>query len=195
MTTAGVPIGITIASEQPVYVQGNYNASNNLGGSPIDWGSYTHNAAAVIADAITLLSNSFDDRNSLVSPNSMPATRAATTTYFRMAMATGKNKPFFNPAGTATDYGTDGGVHNFIRYLESWGNAGVTSHYRGSLVSMFYARYGNGIYGHNNVYGPPIRDYSFDDDFLSPTKLPPGTPKLQDVNNLSAHQDLSPRTY
>ena len=102
MTTAGVPVGITVASEQPVYVQGNYNASNNLGGSPIDWGSYTHNAAAVIADAVTLLSNSFDDRNSLVAPNSMPATRAATTTYFRMAMATGKNKPFFNPAGTAT---------------------------------------------------------------------------------------------
>ncbi len=197
----GNPIGITIASEQPVYLQGNYNADSTKGNN---WGSttYTHSPAAVIADAVTLLSNSFDDRYSLLYPLSLPSQRtAAVDTYFRVAMASGKNKPFYVPSwAPAADYGTDGGVHNFIRYLENWGN--VTSHYRGSLVSMYYARYGNGLYGqtcNNNgtacVYGAPARDYSFDTDFLSPTKLPPGTPRLQDIDNLSFHQDLSPRTY
>ena len=189
----GNPVGITIASEQPVYLQGNYNADSTNGKN---WGAaaYKHSSAAVIADAVTLLSNSFDDRYSLLYPLSIPGVRtAAVDTYFRVAIAAGKNKPFFQPAYGAADYGTDGGVHNFIRYLENWGN--VTSHYRGSLVSMFYARYGTGIYGQPNVYSPPTRDYSFDDDFLSPTKLPPGTPRLQDIDNLSFHQDLSPRTY
>ncbi len=173
----GNPIGITVASEQPVYVQGNYNAKSSLGASPIDWTSYTHNSAAVIADAVTLLSNKYTDLNSLLYPTSLPAQRqipAGTDTYFRLAMSSGKNRPFTIPTGWGSgsgDTGTDGGVHNFIRYLEDWGN--VTSHYRGSLVSMYYARYGNGIYSNPNVYGPPKRDYSFDDDFLTASKLPP----------------------
>jgi hypothetical protein len=193
MTTSGTPQGITIASEQPVYVEGNYNA-DSTNGSNWSASGYTHSAAAVIADAVTLLSNNFDDRNTyFYDPNSIPAVRNAGSTYFRVAIASGKNRPFFQPGFGAGDYGTDGGVHNFIRYLENWG--GVTSHYRGSLVSMFYARYANGIYGNPQVYSPPTRDYSFDTDFLNPTNLPPGTPRLQDINNLSFHQDLSPRTY
>ncbi len=193
MTTGGTPEGITIASEQPVYVQGNYNADNTNGNN---WSAsgYTHSSAAVIADAVTLLSNNFNDLNTyFYDPGSIPAVRNAGGTYFRVAIASGKNRPFFQPGFGAADYGTDGGVHNFIRYLENWG--GVTSHYRGSLVSMFYARYANGIYGNPQVYSPPTRDYSFDTDFLNPTNLPPGTPRLQDINNLSFHQDLSPRTY
>jgi hypothetical protein len=190
----GNPIGLTIASEQPVYVQGNYNADNN---DATNWGGYTHLSSAVIADAVTLLSNVFDDRYSLEYPSTGPSgPRNAVTTYFRVAIAAGKNKPFFVPGNWGSgngDTGTDGGVHNFIRYLENWG--GQTSHYRGSLVSMYYARYGNGIYGNSWVYSPPTRDYSFDTDFLNPNLLPPGTPKLIDMDNLSAHQDLSPRTY
>jgi len=194
MDVNGNPQGITVASEQPVYVEGNYNA-DSTNGSNWTASGYTHSAASVIADAVTLLSNSFDDRNTFFyDPNSIPAVRNASQTYFRLAIASGKNRPFFQPgAWAAGDYGTDGGVHNFIRYLENWG--GVTSHYRGSLVSMFYARYGNGIYGNPQVYSPPTRDYSFDTDFLNPTNLPPGTPRLQDINNLSFHQDLTPRTY
>ncbi len=191
----GNPIGLTIASEQPVYVQGNYNADNN---DATNWGGYTHLSSAVVADAVTLLSNAFDDRYSYEYPVSGPGgtPRTAAETYFRVAIAAGKNKPFFVPGNWGSsngDTGTDGGVHNFIRYLEDWG--ATKSHYRGSLVSMYYARYGNGIYGNSWVYAPPTRDYSFDTDFLNPNLLPPGTPKLIDMDNLSAHQDLTPRTY
>ena len=30
---------------------------------------------------------------------------------------------FPQPAGTGADFGTDGGVHNFLRYIEDWGGA------------------------------------------------------------------------
>ena len=52
------------------------------------------------------------------------AGRPATTTYYRLAIAGGKNMNFPQPAagnGIGADFGTDGGVHNFLRYIEDWG--------------------------------------------------------------------------
>ena len=46
--------------------------------------------------------------------------------------------------GIGADFGTDGGVHNFLRYIEAWGN-GSTLSYRGSLVSLYYSQYAGGI--------------------------------------------------
>ncbi len=177
--------GFTVASENPVYVQGDYNAGNGGGfGDP-------HAAAAVIADAVTLLSNNWTDFNDLNNPNNRGA-RAANDTYYRMAIAAGKNKTFPQPAGTGQDFGTDGGVHNFLRYIEDWG--GRNLHYQGSLVSLFYSQYATGIFKCCNiVYSPPTRDYSFDTLFLNPANLPPGTPMFQDVVNLSYRQDFTPQ--
>jgi hypothetical protein len=30
---------------------------------------------------------------------------------------------FPQPPGTGADFGTDGGVHNFLRYIEDWGGS------------------------------------------------------------------------
>ena len=55
-------IGLTIASENPVYVQGNYNAqADNTLADP-------HVPAAIVADAVTLLSNGWNDIRSFVNP-------------------------------------------------------------------------------------------------------------------------------
>ena len=71
------------------------------------------------------------------------------------------------------DYGTDGGVHNFLRYLEGWGG---TLYYEGSIVSFYYNQQAVGIYKCCNiVYGPPTRNYQFDTNFLTPSLLPPAT--------------------
>src|SRR5690606_14651776 len=107
--------GLTIASENPVYVEGNYNANNSGFGNP-------NSAAAVIADAVTLLSNQWSDRNSFMWPNS-PGNRDAVTTWYRMAVLAGKGRSFPRPSAGSPpqDFGTDGGTHNFLRYLESWG--------------------------------------------------------------------------
>ena len=177
----GIPLGLTVASENPVYVQGDYNApGSNFDGANV--------AAAVIADAVTLLSNVWNDHNSFNCPHSLDSTcngglsgRAAATTWYRMAIIAGKGRPFPQPSGTYQDFGTDGGVHNFLRYLENW--SGDTLNYRGSIVSLFYNRQATGTYKCcTNVYSPPSRGYNFDVDFLEPTLLPPRTPMFRDVN-------------
>ena len=184
--------GFTVTAENPVYVQGNYNsdAIDTVWATGVD--DARHSAAAVIADAVTLLSGSWTDLNSMASPNSL-ASRPASTTYYRMAVAAGKNINFPQPAGGGNDFGTDGGVHNFLRYVENWGPA--TLWYRGSLVSLYYSQYATGTFKCCGlVYSPPDRRYSFDTDFLIPSNLPPGTPMLQDIENLTYWQNFAPCT-
>jgi hypothetical protein len=188
--------GFTVASENPVYVQGNYNSSindpfwaNNASNNAL------HAAASIIADSVTVLSNNWSDINSLANPTN-PGNRSAgnagNDTYYRMAVAGGKNIPFPQPAWGGQDMGTDGGLHNFLRYLENWGN--VNLWYNGSLVSMYYSEYNTGIFKCcTTVYGPPTRKYYFDTLFLNPANLPPGTPEFQDVVNLSYRQNFSPQ--
>jgi hypothetical protein len=169
--------GFTVAAENPVYVQGNYNARN---GGFVD---ANHAAAAVIADSVTLLSNQWIDGGSTAINNAgsmrfptQVGSRVATTAWYRMAIAAGKNRSFPRPLGwaSATDYGTDGGIHNFLRYNESWGGS---LNYRGSLVSLYYSMYNTGIFKCCTVvYSPPTRAYAFDTLFLNPNNMPPGTP-------------------
>lgn len=185
--------GFTVAAENPVYVQGDYNSNS----ADTVWNEPTpvdmpHPAAAVIADALTLLSVNWTDDNSLLFPNSL-ASRPAARTDYRMAIASGKNINFPRPGGGGNDFGTDGGVHNFLRYIENWG--GSKLYYRGSMVSLYYAQYATGTFKCCNlVYSPPERHYSFDEDFLTPSNLPPGTPMLQDIENLTYWQNFSPCT-
>ncbi len=177
--------GLTIVSESPVYIQGDYNAGGGAAfGEP-------NAATAVIADAVTLLSNSWDDWNSLQFPHN-PGNRPATTTWYRTAIVSGKGLSFPRPGpADPQDFGTDGGLHNFLRYLESW--SGKTLNYRGSLVSLSYNRQGTGTYKCcANVYSPPTRAYAFDVDFLDPNLLPPGTPMFRDINILGFTQVVRP---
>jgi hypothetical protein len=177
--------GMTVAAENPVYVQGNYNAqANNTLANP-------HVATAIIADAVTLLSNNWNDIISFTQPNN-PGNRDATQTGYRVAIVSGKPLSFQRPGwGPAQDFGTDGGAHNFLRYIENWG--GVNLNYRGSIVSFFTSRQAVGTYKCcNYVYGAPNRAYVFDNEFLTPTLLPPGTPMFRDINTLTFRQLLRP---
>jgi Tfp pilus assembly protein PilX len=178
------PGGFTVASENPVYVEGDYNASVGAGyGDP-------HSAASIISDAVTLLSNNWSDTVSLKNPNNLGG-RAGVTTWYRMAIAAGKTLAFPQPVWGGQDMGTDGGMHNFLRYLESWGG---TLNYEGSLVSLYSSQYATGVFKCcTTVYSPPTRAYQFDQLFLQPQNLPPATPMFQDVDNLSYHQNFAPQ--
>ena len=190
------PQGLSIVSENPLYVQGNFNAPN---GSGNDFGStpgVDHVSAAVIADAVTLLSNSFNDLETFVAPHEVTnAARAASTTWYRMGVISGKGlsfpRPTSNAANDHTDFGTDGGAHNFLRYIENW--TGDTLNYRGSIVSFFTNRQAVGLYKCCDVvYKPPTRGYKFDTEFLTPSLLPPRTPMFRDINTLTFRQLLRP---
>ena len=188
--------GLSVVAENPAYVQGDYNAPNAAG---TDFGATPgtdHVSAAVIADAVTLLSNAFNDIGSFMAPHDVTAAaRAASTTWYRMAVISGKGlnfpRPTSNTANDHTDFGTDGGAHNFLRYIEDWG--GDTLNYRGSIVSFYLNRQAVGIYKCCDVvYSPPTRGYKFDSDFLTPSLLPPRTPMFRDVNTLTFRQLLRP---
>jgi PilX N-terminal len=180
------PCGLTVASENPVYLQGDYNntgAPTNFTGASV--------ASSIAADAVTLLSDNWNDINSFISPYD-PGSRPSNQTTYRVALISGKGIPFLQTAGSGPDYGTDGGLHNFLRFLESWG--GVPIYYDGSLVSFYYNRQAIGPYKCcNTVYGAPDRHYSFDTNFTQgPQWLPPRTPSLRTVNTIGFSQMLMP---
>ena len=128
--------GFTVASENPVYVHGNFNATTT------DAAAEPNVATSIIADAITLLSNNFVDGSTFRFPNDATQ-RNATETGYRFAMITGKALPFAYPGWGVTEWGSDGGVHNFMRMLEDW--SGQNLRYRGSMVSLWFGRQAIGV--------------------------------------------------
>jgi len=187
-----VPCGLAIATENPVYMQGDFNANSATGGF-----NDPDVAVSVNADAVTMLSNNWNDVNSFIFPFQQSNNqRNATNTYFRTAIMAGKGVSFPIPTYTpapAGDFGTDGGVHNFLRFIESWNNGGETLNYEGSIISMFTNRQAIGTYKSSTlIYSPPARAYVFDVNFLTPALLPPRTPLFRDVNTTGFTQLLLP---
>jgi len=184
--------GLTVVTENPVYIQGDWNA--NQVSTLANYGD-PHAETSVIADAVTLLSNEWTDVESFVNPynpgNFNGGNRSRNTSWYRLAIIAGKGMAFPWPAAgnPANDFGTDGGAHNFLRYLESGG----TVNYQGAIATFYYNRQAVGTYKCcNTVYGAPTRNYTFDTDFLDPATLPPLTPVLRDINALGFAQEIRP---
>jgi len=152
-----------------------------------------------------LLSDNWNDVNSFTWPYGVYVStsnptwqigqggRNAVTTTYRMAVAAGKGLPFKQPTftGVYQDFGTDGGAHNFQRFLENW--SGDTLYYEGSIVSLWYNHQAEGIYKCCTVvYSAPTRGYQFDTNFLTPSLLPPLTPMLRTINTVSFTEMLLP---
>ncbi len=234
--------GFTVGSENPVYIVGNYNTNcpgvGAVGCTPFNatydatWTPATpanaepnHAAAAILADAVTLLSNNWQDwgctpstaagcnatlnktSGSMVNPflpqgevgpPAAQPSRIAVTTYYRTAIAGGKTIAFNNPAGNPDAYfGSDGGVHNFLRQMEDWFGIAAQQqlYYKGSMVSLYWNNYATGTWKCCNlVYTPPDRKYVFDPLFTQFQNLPPGTPMFRNVDNLSYRQNQVART-
>ena len=196
--------GFTFASENGVYVKGNYNATGITltgttapapadnyipqGGTLTTPGSTTnatlHIPAAVVSDAATILSNAWNDSQSFATPFAQES-RLASATQIRFALLTGDvitGKNSTTPLRPSPTGGLgSGGVHNFKRFLERW--TGVRLNYVGSLVNLFNSRNNNGFFKCcEAAYNPPIRDWTFDTTFVDPNRLPPGTPYIYSMN-------------
>jgi hypothetical protein len=193
--------GLTIVTENPAYILGNYNTTGATLVNPITPPeNYQGNQvpAALISDSVSLLSNAWQDANTFLSPYAQGG-RAATNTFYRVAVLTGRVRDglFMNSndtikwgvrgsSGTVSgstepdDTRLYGGVHNFLRYLENWGDDRLF--YVGSIIDGWDSWQANGSFKCcNTVYSPPTRDYTFNTSFLDPNRLPPGTPNLQYV--------------
>ena len=146
--------GLTVASMNPVYIEGDYNAKAN------------HPSAAVFADAVTILSNNWKDTNS----NYGLSSRLAKDTTVNTAIVAG-----FLPSGWVNQfgaqYGYSGGLNNFPRFLEDWG--GKTFTYAGSMIELFTSQIATGEWDTGNIYSPPTRNWDFDSQFVD--NPPPGS--------------------
>ena len=159
--------GLTVATDRPLYVQGHYNQTNaaNLGTNI----TVTTRPAALIADAVTILSENWYDTNSTKGV----ASRVAASTTVNAALLTGVVET------TLGKY--SGGMENFPRFLETWGSSRILT-YNGSMVKMFPSQYATNSWNNNlDIYSPPKRNWAFDLNFNEATKLPPKTPSLVKV--------------
>ncbi|MEE8142876.1 MAG: hypothetical protein V3T77_07235, partial [Planctomycetota bacterium] len=133
---------LTVVTENPIYIQGDYNTVNKK-------------SAAVISDAVNLLSNAWDNSKA---PGSL--TNAVDTQY-NLAMVTG-DVP-------TDDDGVNysGGFENLPRFHEYWRNRSATI--RGSFIKIFESEYAKGLFYHGgDVYTAPIRDWQYDPDIIPP---------------------------
>ena len=156
--------GLTFASDNPVFVQGDFNTGVN---PPSNTGTYTQptatgytwQPAAILADAVNVLSNAWADSNSTLGL----ASRIASNTTVNAAILAGNV-----PTGGGK---YSGGAENFPRFLENWSNQTFT--YYGSMVQLYQSKQSIGAWGTANVYNPPNRQWFFDSNFF--TTAPPGT--------------------
>ncbi len=210
--------GITIASENMVYIWGNYNTTGitgiPAGGSTLNNGGYTgpQIPSSIVADAFFPLSKTWFDGLSAMRPEGSSDARNFLGTAYRMADA---NLPSTTD-GTAVragiiggttissksgipgrDSGGDrrnGGVINYPRFLEIWNlnNVERTWSYSGSFIPIFRSTQAIAQWENSTsiIYMPPQRNWSFDETFLIPNKLPPGTPFFQYVQSTGFRQKL-----
>lgn len=179
--------GFTFSSENGTYIWGNYNTTgvdrSGLGTSevtpaeryaPLNDG--LHIPAAVIADAVTILSNAWNDGKSFAYPFA-PNSRVAADTQLRFGLIAGDSltaKPTTTQSAGSFE-GLNGGIHNFKRFLETWTNKRLN--HTGSIINLFNAYNNNGRWKCcNTVYNPPTRDWTFESSYTNPNRLPPGSP-------------------
>lgn len=147
--------GLTIATHNPLYVKGDYNSVNKQ-------------PAALLADALTVLSNAWTDANSAIPTLS----RNATDTTVNAAIVAGQAR---GSTSTSSEYG--------VRFLEDWW--GRNFRFTGSEISMWESREATkslACCGATGAYVAPNRIWTFDSSFLtSLTSLPPGSLKFHSL--------------
>ncbi|MEW6051282.1 MAG: PilX N-terminal domain-containing pilus assembly protein [Candidatus Zixiibacteriota bacterium] len=143
--------GLTIASENPVYTVGNFNTSDKK-------------PAAILTDALTILSANWDDAKSTQSKSN----RQAVSTTVNASFITGDT--YLGPGKY------NGGLANLPRFLEYWGDARTAS-ICGSMVNLWQSMQAKGDWS-LDYYEPPTRNWIYDIDLDDPAKQPPDAPKI-----------------
>jgi hypothetical protein len=160
--------GLTVVSNDPAYVQGDFNNVNKK-------------SASVFADAVNIISNNWDDANS----SGDKSGRTATETTVNAAFIAGVNE---------TDWGKySGGLENYPRLHENW--SGITLTIRGAFVSMWDSQIATGDW-QNSSYDAPIRNWDWDTDFGSLDNLPTFTPYAVEIDRRASWEgDLGEASY
>jgi hypothetical protein len=210
--------GITVSSENMVYVWGNFNTTGitgiPAGGSTLNDGGYTgaQVPSSIVCDAFFPLSKTWFDGLSAFYPEGASDARNLTGTAYRMAddalpstsqgtsvragviAGTTISSMTATPGRDAGGLRRNGGIINYPRFLETWnlnGNVNAWS-YTGSFIPLFRSTQAISQWENDTaiIYMPPRRNWSFDATFLTPNRLPPGTPFFQYIQATGFRQNL-----
>ena len=161
-TVSGAPTikGMTLITDQPLYVMGNFNST-------------TKKPVALLTDALNLLSNNFSDS----SCSSKTGGGACTSSNRRVSANMTVNAALVS--GTVEGQGNDGsgaidssGLMTFPNLLEDWTSRTLTI--SGSMVSIGTSTHVNQqLMVGMPYYVPPTRAWSYDISFNNPANLPP----------------------
>jgi hypothetical protein len=201
--------GITVATENMLYIWGNYNTTGINLAPPLGTASLNEPAApfrylgdqvpaSLVSDAFFPLSKTWSDSCSAMFPGNLGNRRAdlnlpgdTAETAVRAGIISGNNLGALAgapDAGNGVESRLNGGMHNFPRFLEGWG---ARWNFAGSLIPLYRSTQAVGPYNSSStIYSPPIRNWAFDSTFLDPNKLPPSTPQFQYVQPTAFRQLL-----
>ncbi|HEX8735807.1 MAG TPA: hypothetical protein VF721_10815 [Pyrinomonadaceae bacterium] len=210
--------GITVASENMVYLWGNYNATGITGipsgGSTLNDGGFTgaQVPSSIVSDSFFALSKTWFDALSALYPEgssdarnltgegyrmadeNLPDTTQSTTVRAGIIAGTNISSLTAQPGRDADGLRRNGGVINFPRFLETWNLNGITRtwNYAGSFIPLYRSSQALSNWENDTavIYMPPRRNWSFDQTFLNPNQLPPGTPFFQYVSATGFRQKL-----
>jgi hypothetical protein len=162
-------LGFTVATKNPLYVQGNYNVKTSAGTS-----TGTNNAyevpAALISDALTILSPNWTDSEGYKTFSSSVTADNATADTINAAIVTGTM-----PSTGSSTSTFSGGVHNLPRLLEDWSN--IPLYLNTSIIRLWNSKMATNQWKYQGTYYlPPNRFFSYDNNFNNAAKVPPGIP-------------------
>ena len=197
--------GLTIATNAPVYLVGDYNADGVVhtdDANLIELNHYKNQSgvfyreppSAIMCDSFTILSNDWISSNRQYSNEASTGNRKANTfTEVSVAILTGL-KPTIpvgsvsEPAGGAQS----GGAHNFPRFLEYWN---TTLTIRTSMVALFESEVHVMPMPDNcgHYYNPPTRDWGYNQNFDEGI-YPPGTPNVRSFRR-TTFADITEEEY
>ena len=161
-------MGLTVVTPNIAYIQGDYNTGSTSSTQPAsnttttyvppvdnpspNISGYTRAPSAVVADAVNILSNAWNDGAS---------SHDASSTTINTAIVAG------NVPTTTASY--SGGIENFSRFHENWSGDYLTIY--GALALLFDSEQATGPWG-NASYSPPNRRWYYDTLFQD--RNPPG---------------------
>jgi len=190
--------GLTIATNAPLYVVGNYNADGVVHTDDAQliehkhytdyYGNYFDEPpASIMCDTYTQLSTNWPNTRKY-SAESSTSNRKARFTEASVAVLTGLS-PTLPDSGEIS-----GGAHNFPRFLENWD--GYTFTLRTSMVALFENEVHTAPMPESNAghyYSPPLRDWGFNENFDKGV-YPPGTPNVRTFRR-TKFEDIGASAY
>lgn len=168
--------GLSIVTNMPVYLLGEYNTSSDV--SSIAASPWV--PSLIAGDQVLVLSNAWEDERSRWDMNLGSFSKLAENTTYNTSILTGGT--------TSTNMNWGAGMENIVRFLEKWNYSGIqkTAEINGSLVMGFFSVYHHHRVGPsvptstwgNITYLPPRRDFKFDDHLQLLANQPPGAPMM-----------------